>query len=127
MAAAPEAGVLSSKTERVPQGAPSDAPHEPDAPQTQQIQGNQGQAQRGGQECSDEDIPGTQHQGEDGIEENPQQGQSGMQASGAGAGRGGGKRPTVEEIDKMLKNNTGYGDLSSLIQKELDEIADNTP
>jgi cobalamin biosynthesis protein CobT len=27
----------------------------------------------------------------------------------------------------MLKNNTGYGDLSSLIQKELDEIADNTP
>ena len=120
----------SSKTQSATQGAPSDAPHEPDAQQTQQqTQLNQGQAQKDGQERSDEDVPGTQHQGEDDIEENPQQGQSGIQASasGAGASSGGGKRPTVEEIDKMLKNNTGYGDLSSLIQKELDEIADNTP
>jgi len=114
------------------QSATQGAPNEPDAPKTQQTQLNQGQAQRGGRGCSDnEDVPGTQHQGEDGIEETQQQKeQSGMQASGsggAGASSGGGKRPTVEEIDKMLKNNTGYGDLSSLIQKELDEIADNTP
>ena len=118
----------SSITQSAAQGTPSDASHEPNDPQTQQTQHNQGQAQRGGQWCND-DLSGTQRQGEDGTEENPQQGQRGMQASGSGAGasRGGGKRPTVEEIDKMLKNNTGYGDLSSLIQKELDEIADNTP
>jgi|GEM_PF-2003366 len=122
----------SPETKSAAQGTTQGAPHAPDDQQTRQTQLNQGQAQKDGQERSDEDVPGTQHQGEDGIEENPQQqGQSGMQASGSGAGAGaasgGGKRPTVEEIDKMLKNNTGYGDLSSLIQKELDEIADNTP
>lgn len=46
---------------------------------------------------------------------------------GDGAGKGGGKRPTPEEIAKMLKNKTGYGDLSALIQSELDDIAESTP
>lgn len=52
------------------------------------------------------------------------------QASGSGgngAGKGGGKRPTPEEIAEMLKNKTGYGDLSALIQSELDDIAESTP
>lgn len=52
------------------------------------------------------------------------------QASGSGgngAGSGGSKRPTPEEIEEMLKSNTGYGDLSALIQSELDKIADSTP
>lgn len=60
----------------------------------------------------------------------PRQGQEEDQASGAGgngAGKGGGKRPTPEEIAEMLKNKTGYGDLSALIQSELDGIAESTP
>ena len=48
-------------------------------------------------------------------------------SGGNGAGSGGSKRPTPEEIEEMLKNNTGYGDLSALIQSELDKIADSTP
>ena len=46
---------------------------------------------------------------------------------GDGAGAGGGNRPTPEEIETMLKNKTGYGDLSALIQSELDEMADGLP
>lgn len=46
---------------------------------------------------------------------------------GNGASSGGGKRPTPEEIAEMLKEKTGYGDLSALIQSELNDIADNTP
>ncbi|MDD2310215.1 MAG: hypothetical protein PHH91_11590 [Desulfuromonadaceae bacterium] len=48
-------------------------------------------------------------------------------SGGNGAGKGGGKRPTPEEIAEMLKNKTGYGDLSALIQSELDDIAESTP
>ena len=62
--------------------------------------------------------------------DDPQQGQNDNQASGSGgngAGKGGGKRPTPEEIAEMLKNKTGYGDLSALIQSELDDIAESTP
>jgi len=46
---------------------------------------------------------------------------------GNGAGSGGMKRPSPEEIEEMLKNKTGYGDLSALIQKELDDIAASIP
>lgn len=46
---------------------------------------------------------------------------------GKGAGRGGGKRPTPEEIAEMLKNKTGYGDLSALIQAELNNFAESIP
>jgi hypothetical protein len=62
--------------------------------------------------------------------ENTQQEQEDNQASGSGgngAGKGGGKRPTPEEIAELLKNKTGYGDLSALIQSELDDIAESTP
>ena len=48
-------------------------------------------------------------------------------SGGNGAGSGGDKRPSPEEIAELLQNNTGYGDISALIQKELDELADNTP
>ncbi|MBC7949006.1 MAG: VWA domain-containing protein [Chitinophagaceae bacterium] len=48
-------------------------------------------------------------------------------SGGNGAGKGGGKRPTPEEIAEMLKNKTGYGDLSALIRSELDDIAESTP
>ena len=46
---------------------------------------------------------------------------------GNGASSGGGKRPTPEEIEEMLKNETGYGDLSALIQSELNALASKTP
>jgi hypothetical protein len=52
------------------------------------------------------------------------------QASGSGgngASSGGSKRPTPEEIEEMLKSKTGYGDLSALIQSELDAMADSIP
>lgn len=48
-------------------------------------------------------------------------------AGGNGAGTGGGNRPTPDEIAEMLINSTGYGDLSALIQAELDDMAGNTP
>ena len=62
--------------------------------------------------------------------DDPQQVQDDAKVSGSGgegAGKGGGKRPTPEEITEMLKNKTGYGDLSALIQSELDNIAESTP
>ena len=55
---------------------------------------------------------------------------AGAEASGFGgngASSGGGKRPTLEEIAEMLRLKTGYGDLSSLIQLELDNIAESIP
>jgi hypothetical protein len=42
---------------------------------------------------------------------------------GNGAGSGGGKRPTPQEIEELLKNKTGFGDLSALIQSELDSMS----
>lgn len=60
--------------------------------------------------------------------DDPQQGQDNTKVSGSGgngASKGGGKRPTPEEIAEMLKNKTGYGDLSALIQSELDDIAES--
>ncbi len=59
-----------------------------------------------------------------------QQDQRGVNASGSGgngAGTGGGKRPSPEQIAEILMNKTGYGDLSALIQSELDEMADSVP
>ncbi|MFZ2951119.1 MAG: hypothetical protein WA003_16710, partial [Desulfuromonadaceae bacterium] len=46
---------------------------------------------------------------------------------GNGAGSGGGKRPSPEEIEQLLKNKSGYGDISALIRDELDKVAANTP
>lgn len=63
-----------------------------------------------------------------GNEANSQQNDKSSQASGGnGAGTGGSKRPTPEEIAEMLNNKTGYGDLSKLIQSELDKMADSIP
>ena len=47
-------------------------------------------------------------------------------SGGHGAGTGGGERPTPEEIEAMLNNSTGYGDLSELIQSELNNMAAQT-
>lgn len=47
-------------------------------------------------------------------------------SGGNGAGSGGGERPTPEEIEAMLNNSTGYGDLSELIQSELNNMAAQT-
>ncbi|ABK99501.1 VWA domain-containing protein [Pelobacter propionicus] len=55
-----------------------------------------------------------------GQEQNVKQGSN-------GGGSSGGKRPTPEEIEVLLKNNTGYGDFSTLIQKELDSMSDSIP
>jgi cobalamin biosynthesis protein CobT len=46
---------------------------------------------------------------------------------GSGASSGGGNRPSPEEIEELLKNKSVYGDLSALIQSELDELAESTP
>jgi len=46
-------------------------------------------------------------------------------AGGNGAGSGGEKRPTPQEIEELLNNKTGYGDLSALIQSELDSMSDS--
>lgn len=58
------------------------------------------------------------------------QSEEGTQTSGSGgngASSGGGKRPSPEEIEELLKNKTGYGDLSALIQSELDAMAESFP
>ena len=102
--------------------------------QNQGNQGNQGQAQNGGKQKSSDsasakqELPGQNDK--TGNQQHQEKEEEGKQASGSGgngAGSGGGTRPTPEEIAEMLKNKTGYGDLSALIQNELDEIADNTP
>lgn len=46
---------------------------------------------------------------------------------GTTGGTGGGKRPSPEEIDEMLNKNSGYGDLSQLIQDELNQLAGAVP
>lgn len=48
-------------------------------------------------------------------------------SGGNGAGKGGGNRPTPEEIEKMLQQSTGYGDLTEMILEDLNAIAKNTP
>lgn len=105
------------------------------SPSQQKQQGNkgtQGQSQKNGNQKSCHNSSGDQDQPGQGNNANSQQqpqGTENAQAAGFGgngAGTGGGKRPTPEEIAEMLKNKTGYGDLSALIQQELDEIADNT-
>jgi cobalamin biosynthesis protein CobT len=46
---------------------------------------------------------------------------------GNAAGSGGGVRPTPEEIEELLNNKSGYGDLSALIQSELNTMAECIP
>lgn len=101
---------------------------QPPSTQKQQKQEeSQEQAQNGGQGSGDS-CSGTQKPGQG--SENSDKQQEEKQASGSGgngAGTGGGNRPTPEEIEELLKNKTGYGDLSQLIQSELDKIAESTP
>lgn len=83
-------------------------------PQKQQ----QGQSQNG--------KPGN-GRGKKGQPSNQQDSNQSSGSGGTGAGSGGGNRPTPEEIEEMLQNKTGYGDLSQLIQSELDDLANSTP
>ncbi len=92
--------------------------------QKHQQKATQGQAQNEGQGSGDSSS-GNQKPGQ-GTEQQQEE----KQASGSvgnGAGISGGKRPTPEEIEEMLNNKTGYGDLSQLIQSELDKIAESIP
>jgi cobalamin biosynthesis protein CobT len=67
----------------------------------------------------------SQQQDDQGNQDDSKEESSG--SGGNGAGSGGGKRPTPEEIDEMLKQQTGYGDLSRMIQDELNNLADQIP
>lgn len=99
----------------------------PQAAQNQSQQGPQGQ-QATGKPGGTDSTPSNKKQ--QGNKAGSSQDKEEKQVSGSGcdgAGSGGRKRPTPEEIEEMLKNNTGYGDLSALIQSELDKIADSTP
>ena len=87
--------------------------------QNPQDESQQGQGQVHGQ-CHGQGL-----QTEDQHQENTVNHAAGT--GGDGAGTGGGKRPTPEEIAEMLTNKTGYGDLSKLIQAELDQIASAIP
>jgi len=60
-------------------------------------------------------------------DENRVNNQKSSSSGGNLAGSGAGNRPTSEEIEEMLKQETGYGDLSQLIQDEMDKIAMKTP
>ncbi len=94
-------------------------------PSQQQDESQQGQGQ--GDQCHGLGHGQChQQQTEDQHQENPVNHHA-TGTGGDGAGTGGGKRPTPEEIAEMLKNSTGYGDLSKLIQAELDQIASAIP
>jgi len=83
----------------------------------QQQKSSQAKQQQGGSQSrkSSQGATGNSSQGNNGA--------SG--AGGKGAGSGEGKRPTPEELEDLLKTKTGYGDLSALIQSELDSMADS--
>lgn len=97
----------------------------------QQQQSAQSQHSSSGNHNIGGSATGTQNQsGQSNKTGNPHQGSQPMDTSGFGgngAGSGGGVRPTPEEIAEMLRNKSGYGDLSSLIQEELDEMAVAVP
>ena len=63
-----------------------------------------------------EDSPGNEKQNSD-------QGEEEAQSGGNGAGNGGGRRPTPEEIEKMLAEETGFGDKGGMLVDELNELA----
>jgi len=48
-------------------------------------------------------------------------------AGGTGAGNGKKTVPTAKEIEEMLQGSTGFGDLSRLIQTELNQLSAETP
>lgn len=89
----------------------------------------QGQGQSGKQGSNGGSPAGSSMQTGNGTRTSSQS-EEGTLASGSGgngASSGGGKRPTPEQIEEMLKSKTGYGDLSALIQSELDAMADSIP
>lgn len=83
----------------------------------QQQKSSQAKQQHGGNQNgkSGQGASGNSNQGKNGA----------SNAGGKGAGSGKGKRPTPEELEELLKTKTGYGDLSALIQSELDSMADS--
>jgi cobalamin biosynthesis protein CobT len=85
----------------------------------------------------DDEANGQQHadhdegEGEDNDLSTPEPDDRSQQQEGvaqaASGGNGGGNRPTPEEITQMIKIKTGYGDLSQLIQAELNEMVAGIP
>ncbi|MBI2354439.1 MAG: VWA domain-containing protein [Deltaproteobacteria bacterium] len=108
-------------------------------PLPQQSKQQQGQQEEQEEPDNSHEATGSQQQpGDDGGTVEPdvqdtqqpdkrgQEDDGGVQADGAG-GNGGGCRPTPEQIVQIVKIKTGYGDLSRLIQAELNEMADSVP
>ena len=98
-------------------------------PPSQSASQQQGQGQNGKQGSTGGSTSGSNGQKGNGTRTSSQS-EVGTQASGTGgngASSGGGKRPSPEDIEELLKNKTGYGDLSALIQSELDAMADSIP
>ena len=92
------------------------------------VPGKKGQSDSGnGKPQNDAGTAPPQPQTDTPHDENKPNSQTAAGSGGNGAGTGGGKRPTPEEIQEMLKNKTGYGDLSALIQSELNDLAGNIP
>ncbi len=94
-----------------------------------------GSSQRGENESEQEFDQEAESEAEEGKtlpksdnqqEQNQSNQNSGLCSGGHGAGSGGGERPTPEQIEAMLNNSTGYGDLSELIQSELNNMAAQT-
>lgn len=87
----------------------------------QEDEDGNGASQDQSQSKSDQQDQDQNNQGDDDSNEDV----SG--SGGNGARSGGGNRPTPEEIQAMLENTTGYGDLSKMIQEELNSIAATIP
>ena len=132
--------LIQQQTPPVPPPQHQHQQDERDVDETQEQNGGQEKGDDSGdQERSHSDDTDSQQQadpddGEGVAEENsspqpddePQHQDEATMASAAG-GNGGGNRPTPEEIAQMIKIKTGYGDLSALIQAELNVMADSTP
>lgn len=113
-----------------------------DDQEKQQPDGGKGKAGDDGEEDpasteeeaeSGKQLKAEDHAGESDVQEtqesetdDQEEGECGDQAAGTGD-NGGGNRPTPEELAQMIKVKTGYGDLSQLIQAELNEMADSVP
>lgn len=128
--------LLLQQTPPLPQ-QPEQQPEQPEQPEEQETECEEGiPSDRGSEEDDPPDEGPGDHQ-PSGVDDNQEQNtqpldqpnqddDGGVQAAGVG-GNGGGNRPTPEEIAQMVKTKTGFGDLSQLIQAELNEMAESVP
>lgn len=132
--------LIQQKNPPPPPPPPSSAQHQQQQEQQQgQQEGGQassgGSSQQGGNESEqefDQDAGSEAEENKTSPKSDNQQKQtpsnqsSDLSSGGHGAGSGGGERPTPEEIEAMLAHSTSYGDLSELIQSELNNMAAQT-